>query len=208
MLYLYYINGEDEGFVERARPFLASQRIERLDRYKFTSDRVNCALVYLLLRYGLKKEYGITEPPVFGFHKKEKPFLNEHPDIHFNMSHCAGAAACIISDRSTAVDVTGLRKVEPRLYDRVCSHDEAEAVRASDDPRGAFLRLWTRKECCTKLSGLGFSADFRTVTDSLPEMEHIHTFEQDGIICSYFGDNVKTAVLTEEELFGMICAEK
>lgn len=45
-------------------------------------------IFYLLLRYGLRKEYGINENVVLSEGSCGKPYLSNYPFVHFNLSHC------------------------------------------------------------------------------------------------------------------------
>ena len=64
-----------EDFLEKANSLLTLQRLQKNDTLRITSDKINSTAVYLLLRYGLKMEYDISEPPVFetGFNGKPYP---------------------------------------------------------------------------------------------------------------------------------------
>lgn len=202
MLYVFIGNNEGEAFVEQSRQFLSRQRTERLDAVRALSDKVNCCAAYLLLRYALYKEYGMTDAPVFGYKDREKPFLSESPEIHFNLSHCKNAAACIVSGSNTAVDIMEKRKLHSNVHKRVCSEQELHILEESSDPDLAFIQLWTRKECYSKLTGLGLAMDFRTITDSLPEMEHIHTVIRDDLVLTFFSEHTPENIIytTGDEL--------
>ena len=172
--------------MQRAEPFLSEQRKERLRQVKSESDKINCCASFLLLRAALVREYGVLELPVFGFGEKDKPFLKNIPKVYFNFSHGKNGAACMVSDRNTAVDMMDIRKTHSAVYRRCCSEEECLALEQSADLARDFIRLWTRKECYAKLTGQGLSLDFRTITQSLPEMVHIHTLEQTDWILSYY----------------------
>lgn len=206
MLYIFTGNNENEDFVTRSLPFLSSQRTERLNALKPISDKVNCCAAYLLLRFALYHEYGIAKAPVFGFEEREKPFLADTPGIFFNLSHCRNAAACILSHSRTAVDIMDLRKLHSSVHKRVCSEEELAFLEGSKEQDLDFLKLWTRKECFSKLTGRGLETDFRTITDSLPELEHIHTFTHDNFIISFYSESPEesTVFLSAEKLLDLV----
>ena len=140
------------------------QRREAALRYMREIDRKLSLAAFLLLMEGLEKEYGITEPPVLAFGPHGKPFLRDYPGIHFNLSHCARAVLCVISDAPVGCDVEAV--VSPLDMDLVrhcCSPEEQAAILASDHPEAAFCTLWTRKEAFLKWTGEG-------LTDHLPEL--------------------------------------
>lgn len=84
------------------------------------------------------------------------PFLPAYPDLHISISHCRTAVAVAVCDkRAVGIDIESRRKVDSGLMQRVCTSDELDAIRRSDDPTMAFLRLWTRKEAVLKCLGTG-----------------------------------------------------
>lgn len=188
MLYLAEntdLPGKD--WLEQSLPYLSAQRCDKLRALGAPQDRLNCCAAFLLLRYALFQEYHITEAPEFILGEHEKPFLKEYPSIHFNLSHCRNALCCMVSDRNTAVDITDYRKIRLQaVARRVCSPQEQQALQSSHSAEQDFLCLWTRKECYSKLTGIGLSMDFREITDVLPAMQHIHTLRRPQNILSYY----------------------
>ena len=205
MLYIYeHTDKENESFVTEALPYLSEQRRYAVMRCRKTIDRVNGCAVYLMLRYALFKEYGIKDAPVFGFIENEKPYLPTYPQIHFSFSHCRNAAACIVSDNNTAVDIMDIRKKSAAVINRVCSENELNILSSSDERE--FIRLWTRKECLSKLTGKGMQSDFRTLTDELPEMKSVITIDRGEHIVSYCSPDGETSLslVKKEELFEVL----
>jgi len=145
-------------------------RREIVLRYKHEQGRKESALSYVLLCELLKENYGVNEMPVFVYGEHGKPRLEGHENIHFNMSHCKEAVACVVSDEDVGVDIECLG----RLYDRngnlrdslaryTLSDEEYNTVMNSDDPDAEFSMLWTKKEALLKLTGEGITNDIKTV---------------------------------------------
>ncbi len=185
-------DGLTETFLLQGLPLLSRQRRDRILRYGSLQDRINGCAAYLLLRYGLWQEYQIRTAPAFIFGEHEKPFLADYPDIYFNLSHCKTAIACIIAPQETAIDVTDRRKIKNNLTRRVCSPEEQRQLSVSEDPETCFLRMWTRKECLSKLTGEGMSRSFRTITDEWPQAVYVHTEERPCCILSYYAEAPQT----------------
>jgi 4'-phosphopantetheinyl transferase EntD len=113
---MIYLNDDIAHFdFEKALPLLSRQRREQALKFKYELGRKTCAAAYLLLREGLRKEYGILEPPVFEYGEHGKPMLSGYPHIHFNMSHCREAAICVVSDRPVGVDIESIREYKESL---------------------------------------------------------------------------------------------
>ena len=188
-----------EGFEEEQARFLSGQRREAIGKYRSARDRINGCAVYMLLRYALIKEYGYCRAPVFRFGEHGKPYLADREDIFFNMSHCKNAVCCIVSDKETAIDITDMREVRPAVIRRVCSEAERQIIKESAEPQRAFLKMWTRKECLSKLSGRGMSQPFIELTDELSEAAGLHTVVcRDHIYTYYSSAEEKTLTLPDE----------
>lgn len=100
------------------------------------------------------------------------PYLPQRPGLHVSISHCRTAVAVAVSSRHrVGIDIERRRRTDPGLMQRVCTSDEADAVRTSDDPAMAFLQLWTRKEAVLKCRGTGIRG-FGSM---------VHALEADGI---------------------------
>ena len=188
-----------EGFEEEQARFLSGQRREAIGKYRSARDRINGCAVYMLLRYALIKEYGYMHAPEFSYGEHGKPFLADRADIFFNMSHCRNAVCCIVSDKETAIDITDIREVNPSVIRRVCSENERQRITESAEPQRTFLKMWTRKECLSKLSGRGMSQGFRELTDELPEAAGLHTIVCREYIYTYYSPvEEKTLVMPDE----------
>lgn len=88
-----------------------------------------------------------------------KPYLAEHPEIHFNLSHGDGIAACIVGGRECGIDCERIRPFRSGVIKRVFSEREKEVFWAIPDEQKdtAFFRLWTLKEAYIKAIGMGLS---------------------------------------------------
>ena len=61
---------------------------------------------------------GIFKPYFMGEGKHGKPFLLEHPQIQFNISHCKNAVLCGIGSKPLGVDVETIRPMRERVLRR------------------------------------------------------------------------------------------
>ena len=181
---MLYLNDDIQHFdFEAALPLLSEQRREQALKFKYEQGRKTCAAAYLLLREGLRKEYGLTECPVFDYGEHGKPFIVGHPDIHFNFSHCREAVLCVISNRPVGADVECVREYKESLARYTMNDEELSRIKASSRPDVEFIRLWTMKEAKLKLSGRGITDNMKHVLDGT---EHFQTVvnEEKGYIYS------------------------
>lgn len=186
-----------DEFIGRAVGLLSLQRLQKLDTLRMPMDKVNCAAAYLMLRYALKKEYNMESVPDFTFGEHGKPYLTDS-GIFFSLSHCRNSAACIVSDKETACDINDIRRISKSTAKYFCTDEEYEKAAKDTDPNRALVRLWTMKECRSKLDGSGLSSDFRLFTGR--ELDGIELFENERYIASFFGEG-KPIIVKAEELF-------
>ena len=162
-----YINDDIAHFDwQAALPLLSEQRREQCLRFKHELGRKTCAAAYLLLCEALRKEYGITDKPVFEYGEHGKPTIVGHPDIHFNMSHCREAAICVVSDQPVGVDIESIHRYSESLARYVMNDDEMEEILHAENPALSFTKLWTQKEAVVKLTGHGISDNMKSVLTS------------------------------------------
>ena len=201
---LYILENTDKlgaDFLDEALHLLSLQRIRKIDRLRNLSDRISGAAVYLMLRYALKKEYGINDIVVFDFGQHCKPFLSGQSGIHFNLSHCCNSCSCIVSDSETATDISDIRHISLRTAKYFCSSDELDHASVLEDPTDELVRLWTRKECLSKLDGSGLYTDIKTLTKD--KMGNICTLRTNNYYCSYYSTTGEQTprIITVAELF-------
>ena len=74
-------------------------RREYVQHFKLPEDQKRSALAWLLLRYGLKQEYGFREIPDFQKTSSGKPFFRGENMPFFNLSHSGNFVGCALHDR-------------------------------------------------------------------------------------------------------------
>jgi 4'-phosphopantetheinyl transferase len=181
---MIYLNDNIEHFDwEAALPLLSEQRREQCLKFKHELGRKTCAAAYLLLCEGLRKEYGITEPPVFEYGEHGKPAIVGHPEVCFNMSHCREAAICVLSDKPVGVDIESIRRYSDSLARYTMNDAELKRIEQAERRDVEFIRLWTLKEAVLKRSGEGIRNDMKHVLDVLKDAKTIIN-EKKGYIYS------------------------
>lgn len=151
--------------LEAALRDISEQRREQALRFKHEQGRRQSVLAYLLLKKALFQEYGITENPLFEYGEHGKPSLVDHPDIYFNLSHCAEAVACAVDKVPVGIDVESVRPLKESLARYTMSDSELQVIHSAENPSMAFTRFWTMKEACLKLTGEGLRDRLATVLD-------------------------------------------
>ena len=175
---------------ENLNSLLSVQRYQKVQRLRSNSGRDASAAAYLLLRFALFEVYGINEPVEFELAAKGKPTLKVYPDIHFNLSHSQGVAACVVADFEVGVDVQNVRKVSGKTAKRVLTKEEYEVLLTTNNPDDYFCKIWTIKESYVKMTGQGITAELGEI--SAEQIENIFAFKGDDYYCSVCSPAVST----------------
>ena len=161
---MLYLNDHLSTFdLEAALPLLSPKRRQQALAFRQLSGRCQSAAAWLLLRHGLKEEYGLLEVPPIAYNGSGKPFFPDHPHIHFNLSHCRAAVICALSTAPVGVDIERIRPFHEELARYTMNEQEMNMIMSSSDPATAFIRLWTMKEAVLKRDGVGIGHDMRSV---------------------------------------------
>src|SRR5262249_11797970 len=146
---------------------LASEELARAARFKFEIDRCRYIAGRGFLRTILGEYLGSAPAKVvFGYGAYGKPYMLDVPQsklVNFNLSHCDNIAVCALSRNDVGIDIERMtRRVDILgLAEQFCTTAEIKDLKAShgDQRRTAFFKLWTTKEACAKMLGLGLSVD-------------------------------------------------
>lgn len=129
-------------------------RKEKVMSYKYDIDKFLCAKAFMLLKDGLSHDYEINDDIYFSYNKYGKPFLVNHPEIHFNLSHCRKGVACAISSSPVGIDIEEIL-YEDEIAKFILREDEYKNVSFSNNPAESFTKIWTEKESYLKMLGCG-----------------------------------------------------
>lgn len=151
---------------------LPEKRRHKAMRFRHTGGKLSCIIGYLLFLYGFRNYFKLDGTPEFSRETNGKPYLAAYPDIHFNISHCDGAAACILGDMPVGIDIQDKKELKMNHAMRVCSKEEIQKITDSSEPDLEFCRIWSVKESLSKLTGDGVFRDIRHVA---PGNTHMST---------------------------------
>ena len=145
-----------EEEVLRLLPLVSDERREEALRYKHLFEQFACLKSYVMLRE-LLEQRGLTHPFRFGHNEHGKPYLIDHPEVHFNLSHCKNGIAVAVADEPIGIDIESYREASESLLRYTMNEEECRVIRESDDPVRAFTEYWTKKEAVFKLRGTGIT---------------------------------------------------
>lgn len=152
--------------IQRLLPLVSEERREEALRYKHLFGQFACLKSYVMLREMLEsiaaqdpkfQDTGLYHPFLFERNEHGKPFLIDHPNIHFNISHCKNGIAVAVSDQPVGIDIESYRQVSDSLIRYTMNEEERRIIAESDDPVRTFTEYWTKKEAVFKLRGTGIT---------------------------------------------------
>ena len=132
------------------------QRREKADRLRFRKDKNLSLGAGLLLQYALRQA-GI-EAPEFFLGENGKPYLPDHSDLFFSLSHSGSFVLCAVSGAEIGCDIEEIKDCEPALAKRFFTPGEYAAIASQPteaEQTDQFYRIWTLKESFLKATGLG-----------------------------------------------------
>ncbi len=151
-------------------------------KYVNELDQRLSVAAFLLLKRALSMELGLDTVPPFVRDPNGKPRLDGFPYIHFNMSHCREAVACIVDRSPVGIDVECIDRLDADVVAMTMNELEQEQIAASPQPELEFTRLWTMKESLYKLTGK-YQDDIRSMLANAADY-HFHTTIYPRFICT------------------------
>lgn len=168
MIYLFdQLNSFSDELFWRSLKVVPPQRAQKALSFKYMIDRKLSVIAYLLLIYGIQKEYGILEELVFEFGENEKPYLKNHPNIFFNISHCKSGVVCAISNEEIGIDIEQVTNFDEEVAKYICNETEYNHLIQSPKQSLDFCKLWTAKESAVKLTGKGICTDLKSLLNNI-----------------------------------------
>jgi 4'-phosphopantetheinyl transferase len=166
----------DRDLAARCLELFSAEERARHRRFRYDRDRRLFLVAHTLLRVTLSR-FGPLPPGDWAFaaNRHGKPHLvppNGGRMLRFNLTHCAGLAACVVTEEhEVGLDAEHLgRETDPGLADRFFSPVEQAQLEglAQTDRCRAFFDIWTLKESYVKGRGIGVSLPLRSFGFTLP----------------------------------------
>lgn len=163
---------ENPQLLEKALPFFAEERKERIRKLKNPSAARLSAGAGLLLYFALEKNGLADKLEEIQTGRHGKPFLSES-GFFFSLSHSGSLALCAFGDAALGADIQQIKEPIPQKTSKIFSSQEKEYL-LSKEGRGrveAFYKIWTRKESLMKWDGRGLRLPmqgFSVVQNDMP----------------------------------------
>lgn len=147
----------DDAYFQACYDQLSPSRRAKTDGYRLMKDKKLSLGAGVLLDRGLR-EYGLRERDVrIGRGRNGKPYLPEHPQIHFNLSHSEEMVLAVFADAEVGCDIEYTKEADMELAKQFFCPEESVFLAGLEGEKqnSAFFRLWTLKESFLKATGMG-----------------------------------------------------
>ncbi|MDR3222257.1 MAG: 4'-phosphopantetheinyl transferase superfamily protein [Methanobrevibacter sp.] len=153
-MFLNYLNVTSID-MNTMKNYLSEDYLKTLDRkYLFDKDKCLSGGGRILLKFILSK-IGI-EDYIINIDDRGKPFLDNYPNISFNISHSGELVMVGVCDEDIGVDIEKIQNLD---YSGLSNHffhlNEYKEIVNSENPINTFFRIWTLKESYVKMKGTG-----------------------------------------------------
>ena len=175
---------EDRELFREKALLVSKERNETIGRLRFDRDKRLSLGAGLLLRQALS-EAGL-EYSALTFCKGEygKPYIKNHPELHYNLSHSENRVICALSDKETGCDIEKIAGGHPGVAERFFASEECRYINEIPGEENIrFYRLWTMKESFIKNLGKGLAAPLNSFCVPL---ENNNTIEFNGEKYTFF----------------------
>lgn len=154
ILYTFINEANHQSLLDRYLPVFSQENKQNILRYRRWQDAQLSLLGKVLLQYGLKTYYNISDIET-GVLTNKKPYLKGN-DLHFNISHSKDLVACAIAEYPLGIDVEcNDQKIRYQDFIFQMTDKELQEIQDSKDKLKQFFMYWTRKEAVIKAHGAG-----------------------------------------------------
>ena len=122
----------------------------------------------------MTEEMGLPEDTLVLRNQTGKPFFADLPDMHFSVTHTQNHWLCVFADIPVGIDAElRSRRITngARIAERFLSPAEQEIIRKSTTQKSELISIWTKKEACLKVNGLGVLKDMKNIDTESPDFD-------------------------------------
>jgi len=174
------IASADENVYNRLYGKATEERKKRAARYLRHEDKLRCVTADALLKAALGTE-------AFRIEKNEsgKPYLADHENFRYNLSHSGRYVVIAWGEAEVGVDIqrhdssTDIQTLVLRCF----TADEQEYIlQNGSQSLQRFYEIWTGKESYLKYTGEGLRRDLRSFSSLKiePEVRHLYCLPDNG----------------------------
>lgn len=145
-------NKNDESLLQ----YLSSERQNKIHNFYFQSDKRHSLYSALLTKMQLSLALNTDASALsFGISQTSKPYLKDHPTVHFSFSHTKGCILLGISSSPIGVDIEKNQNPRFSIMSKYFHKEELSYVHSAlleEEKSKFFFHIWTKKEAFIKTS--------------------------------------------------------
>lgn len=154
ILYTFISEEKHQALLDRYLSCFSPETQQAILKYRRWQDAQLSLLGKVLLQYGVKTYYNISDIELDILPNK-KPYLKGR-QLHFNISHSKDLVACAIAEYPLGIDVEfNDPKISYQDYIFQMTARELLEIQNTEDKIKGFFTYWTRKEAVIKAHGAG-----------------------------------------------------
>lgn len=180
---VYFIEVDEQtsfSAYEKYMSLLSEEQKQKINRRKAEMAKKLSLISMVFVRLKASEILGVKNDDLqFSHNEFGKPYLVNHQNFYFNISHTKNALAIAIADKEIGVDVEKVRKFNPKIAERYFMQEEAEYLKEHSSSVD-FFEIWTKKEAYLKWLGTGLST----------ALNSFNTLEQKNIKTTHFGEYI------------------
>ncbi|MGF7047403.1 4'-phosphopantetheinyl transferase [Paenibacillus sp. DS2015] len=201
-IYAMSIEGIEDPLYSQMLTYVSDERRKKTERFMFYKDRLRSVISECLVRAVIGQRIDpVTVPIMFNVGPYGKPFVEEMPEFHYNISHSGTWVVCAIDSQPIGIDIEEIKPTNTDLSRLVFSDEEKATVEAitGDEQLHYFYDIWTLKESYVKTIGLGLSHplqsfSFQLHSEGTARILPLHLQERYSFHRIDFDENYKLSV--------------
>ena len=124
-----------------------------------------------------------------------KPYLVQHPEIHYNISHSGCYVVCAVSGSEVGIDIQEKRVIAlDKIGRKIFSPEEYREFLKSEEKQDIFFRQWVRIESYLKWTGEGIT---RKLTDLKMDGWHQFLHMNKHYMCAIWSQGPLSIIMRE-----------
>jgi 4'-phosphopantetheinyl transferase len=158
---------EFESLKEKFLSKLPDSSQQKINKLKNLPDLQRSLLGEVIVRWILGEKTAIQgKSIIFEKTEKGKPYLIEHSNPYFNISHSGNWVVVAFADKEVGIDVEKIRFINFQIAKRFYSKAEFNKLNKMEGQEKLefFFDLWTLKESYLKLLGKGLTKSLSSFT--------------------------------------------
>lgn len=156
----------DKATFEEMNWHVSAEKRAKIHRFRKPIDATRSLIGDLIIRLILCGHHGFRNEEIrYAYQEFGKPYLPQHPHLHFNISHSGDWVVGVVSTSLVGIDIEKITAVNIEIPSLALTDEENKKLQLLNetDRNALFFELWTLKESYAKATGRGLSEGLNTL---------------------------------------------